>query len=113
MIAKFTVSLESPCIWNTYSFGICRVMPNDMPRRDSLLGWRRQKTSPTIGPIERGQCEHWALVASVLEHKDNVGITLVKVVLVSLILCPPVILVLLFLLVRFNTKTCLCKMSIL
>jgi hypothetical protein len=28
--------------------------------------------SPTIGLIERGQYEHWALVALVLEHKDNV-----------------------------------------
>jgi hypothetical protein len=90
------------------------MTPNDVPRRESLSGWRRQKTSPTIGPIERGQYEHWELVASVLEHKDNVDATLLKVVLLSLILCSPVVLVSLFLLGRFatNTKTRPCKMCV-
>ena len=37
-------------------------------------------TSPTIVLIERGQYEHWALVASVLEHRDNVDTTLLKFV---------------------------------
>jgi hypothetical protein len=42
---------------------------------------------PTLGPIARGQHKHWALVASVLEHKSDVGATLVKVVFLLLILC--------------------------
>jgi hypothetical protein len=39
-----------------------------------LMGIPFNEESPTIGITERGQYEHWALVASVLEHKDNVGI---------------------------------------
>jgi hypothetical protein len=80
---------------------------------DSLSGWCRQRMSPTLGPIERGQYEHWALVASVLEHRDNVDTTLLKVGLVSLILFSPIVLVLLSFLVRFDTKTRPCKMCVL
>ena len=69
--------------------------------------------SPTLGLIERGQYEHWALVASVLEHRDNVDTTLLKVGLVSLILFSPIVLVLLSFLVRFDTKTRPCKMCVL
>jgi len=53
------------------------------------------------------------MVASVLEHRENVDATLLKVGLVSLILCSPVVLVLLFLLIRFDTKTLPCKMCVL
>ena len=49
--------------------------------------------SHTIGPIERGQDDYWALITSALVHTDNIGTILVKVVLVSLILFSPVVLV--------------------
>jgi hypothetical protein len=40
----------------------------------SSLWYSTTRTSPTIGLIERRQYEYWALIASVLEHKDNVDI---------------------------------------
>jgi hypothetical protein len=44
--------------------------------------------SPTIGLVERGQYEHWALVASVLEHRDNVGAPWLEVAfLLLIVLC--------------------------
>jgi hypothetical protein len=91
VIAKFTASLESPCIWDTYSFegvtpGIRRVTSDDMPRGTVSQGGGDKGTSPTIGPIERGQYEHWALVASVLEHRDNVGPPWLEVAFLLLIL---------------------------
>ena len=69
-------------------------------------------TSPTIVLIERGQYEHWALVASVLEHKD----TVIVIPCSKLSIIDPVftcVLVSLFLLVRFNTKTRPRKMCVL
>ena len=118
-MVKFTVSLESLYFWDTYSFegatpGILLVTPYDLPRGGGCLSvWCRQRMPPTLCPIERGQYEHWALVASVLEHRDNVDTTLLKVGLVSLILFSPIVLVLLSFLVRFDTKTRPCKMCVL
>ena len=106
------VCLEHLQLWECYSQNSPGNAKWYAERRDCLSGWRRERTSPTNGPIERGQYEHWAPIASVLEHKDNVGTTLLKFVLVSLILCLPVVLVSLFLLVRFNTKTHPCKMCV-
>jgi hypothetical protein len=66
--------------------------------------------SPTTGPIERGQYEHWALVASVLEHKDNVIPCSKLSIIDPVFTC---VLVLLFLLVRFDTKTRPCSKMLL
>jgi hypothetical protein len=54
VIAKITVSLESPCIWDTYIFdgvatGIRRVTPDDMPR--GTVSW---------GEEDRGRLPHLA-----------------------------------------------------
>jgi hypothetical protein len=56
VIAKVTARLESPCIWNNYSFegvtpGILQVTPYDLPRRYCLSEWCRQRMSPTLGHI--------------------------------------------------------------
>jgi hypothetical protein len=59
--------------------------------------------SPTLGPTERGQYEHWALIASGLEHKDNVDILCSKLSIIDPVFT--CVLVSLFLLVRFDTKT--------
>jgi hypothetical protein len=87
VIVKFTVSLESLYFWDTYSFegatpGILLVTPYDLQRGGGgcLLVWCRQRMPPTLCLIERGHYEHWALVASVLEHRDNVDTTLLKFV---------------------------------
>ncbi len=58
--------------------------------------------SPTTGHIERGQYEHWTLVASVLEHKDNVIPCSKLSIIDPVFTC---VLVSLFFLVRFDTKT--------
>ena len=63
--------------------------------------------SPTLGPTERGQHEHWALIASVLEHKDNVDILCSKLSIIDPVFT--CVLVSLFLLVRFDTKTRPCS----
>ncbi len=55
-------------------------------QEEQSLGVEETGTSPTIGPIERGQYEHWALVASVLEHRDNVGAPWLEVAFLILIL---------------------------
>jgi len=67
--------------------------------------------SPTIGPIERGQYEQWALVASVLEHKDNVDILCSKMSIIDPV--STCVLVSSFLLVWFDTETRPCKMCVL
>jgi hypothetical protein len=63
--------------------------------------------SPMLGPTERGQYEHWALIASVLEHKDNVDILCSKLSIIDPVFT--CVLVSLFLLVRFDTKTRPCS----
>jgi len=82
VIAKFTVSLESPCIWDTYSFegvapGTRWVTRDDMPRGTVSQGGDGRGRLPQLASL-RGN--NMALVASVLKHKSNVGTTLVKIV---------------------------------
>jgi hypothetical protein len=63
------------------------------------------------GPIERGQYEHWTSVALFLERKDNEDTLYTKLSIIDPVFT--CVLVSLFLLVRFDTKTCPCKMYVL
>ena len=69
------------------------------------------KGTSSTTPMSRGQYEHWALIASVLEHKDNVDILCSKLSIIDPVFT--CVLVSLFLLVRFDTKTRPCKMCVL
>ena len=56
VIAKFTASLESPCIWDTHSFegvapGIRRVTPDDVPRGTVSQGGDDRGRLPQLAPL--------------------------------------------------------------
>ena len=61
------------------------------------------KGTSSTTPMSRGHNEHWALIASVLEHKDNVDILCSKLSIIDPVFT--CVLVSLFPLVRFDTKT--------
>jgi hypothetical protein len=53
---QITVSLESACNWNTYSFEgvtpkICRVTPNKMPRGTVSQGGQDKGRLPQLAPL--------------------------------------------------------------
>ena len=67
VIAKFTASLESPCIWDTSFEGVApgtfRVTPDDMPRGTVSRGGDDRGRLPQLAPL-RG---------------DNIGIVYLSV----------------------------------
>ena len=82
VIAKFTASLESPCIWDTYSFkgvapGTRWVTPDDMPRGTVSQGGDDRGRLPQLASLRGNNIGIGCLS---VEDKSNVGTTLVKVV---------------------------------
>jgi hypothetical protein len=115
VIAKFTASLESPCIWDTYIFegvapGIRRVTPDDMPRGTVSRGGEDRGCLPQLASL-RGDNMNTGHVASVLEHKDNVDILCSNLSIIDPVFT--CVLVSLFPLTKFNAKTRPCKMYVL